>query len=108
MLSGIWLDDQGQFDKAVLRSTGGRMQPKETVSDLRRCGASDGSQYREGQYQVGRRIVSKNLLPEPMTLNGHHKRSIGSGERGNGCTTRTQERHMREVCRRYYFTYYCR
>ena len=42
MLSGIWLDDQGQFDKAVLKYRQAANRPKETVSDLRRCGVSDG------------------------------------------------------------------
>ena len=106
MLSGIWLDDQGQFDKAVLKYRQAANAAEGNSQRFEALWRIGWIQYREGQYQSAvesfQRIVAgvddPQWTPQALYWVGRTRERLHDPDAGAAYA---------QVCRRYYFTYYC-
>ena len=106
MLSGIWLDDQAQFDKATLKYRQAAQSAESNGQRLEALWRIGWAYYRTGQYQAAvesfQKIVGGAEDPQwtPQALYW-----IGrTRERLHDAQAIEAYAHL---CRRYLFTYYC-
>lgn len=106
MLSGIWLDDQGQSDKAILKYRQAAQSAENNGQRLEALWRIGWAYYRTGQYQTAvesfQKIVGGSEDPQwtPQALYW-----IGrTRERLHDAQPIEAYAHL---CRRYLFTYYC-
>jgi soluble lytic murein transglycosylase len=106
MLSGIWLDDQGQFDKATLKYRQAAQSAESNGQRLEALWRIGWAYYRTGQYQTAVDSLQKIVegaedpqwTPQALYWIGRTRERLGDA--------RAMEAYA-HLCRRYLFTYYC-
>ena len=106
MLSGIWLDDQGQFDKAELKYRQASQAAEGNGQRLEALWRIGWIYYRTGQYQAAveafQKLVAGAVDPQwtPQVLYwiGRSRERLHDAQAIDAYA---------QLCRRYLFTYYC-
>ena len=106
MLSGIWLDDQGQSDKAILKYRQAAQSAESNGQRLEALWRIGWAYYRTGQYQTAVESFQKIVggvedpqwTPQALYWIGRTR------ERLHDAQAIETYAHL---CRRYLFTYYC-
>jgi soluble lytic murein transglycosylase len=106
MLSGIWLDDQGQYDKAELKYRQAAQAAEGNGQRLEALWRIGWIHYRTGQYQAAvdafQRLVSgaedPQWTPQALYWIGRTRERLHDAQAIDAYA---------QLCRRYLFTYYC-
>jgi soluble lytic murein transglycosylase len=106
MLSGIWLDDQGQYDKAVLKYRLAAQTAEGNGQRLEALWRIGWIYYRTGQYQAAAEVFQKMVAaaddpqwtPQALYWIGRTQERLHDAQAAEAYV---------QLCRRYLFTYYC-
>lgn len=106
LLAGIWLDDQGQYDKAVLKYRQASQTAEGNSQRFEALWRVGWIYYRTGQYESAIASFQKiaagpddpQWTPQALYWIGRSRERLQDREAVSSYT---------QVCRRYYFTYYC-
>lgn len=106
MLSGIWLDDQGQSDKAIFKYRQAAQSAESNGQRLEALWRIGWAYYRTGQYQTAVESFQKIVggvedpqwTPQALYWIGRTRERLQDAQAIEAYT---------HLCRRYLFTYYC-